>query len=619
MLYITEENLNQGIKSLQKMIQQDVLYIDTETSGLNPFEDKLRLITIYDGEEYLVFNTDILDKNIIRYIVMLLSGGNCTLVGHNLKFDIKFLYANSGVLLDKLHDTMNTEVIINTNPSDSRFPSLGSLVIKYCGVQLNKAIRESFYTDNSEINQEQLLYAIEDVKYLPAIHQKQLEEAFRQKQTKVVNLEDRLLPVVISMEINGIKLDKDEWVKLSQTAAVQSEEIAKKLKSILIDKIKGKSILEVFELFGIIVKSKKRKNELEGKEVSGNESLLFEEINFNSSLQVKKILSFLGIQVESTEEKELEEYKGNEFIDLLLEYRGLKKLVTTYGEKFLENINKKTGRVHSEFNQLAARSGRFSSSNPNLQNIPRRAEYRRPFVAEDGYVIIDIDYSQQEYRLAGAISKEPAIINAYKIGKDMHTATASLVFKIPMENVTKEQRNKAKGYNFGILYGANKYGLSYALGCSVDDADEVITAFYSGYPVLSKFKSAFEAQILDRGYSTTVLGRKRFFERKFAFSSENEKYKYTRSLTKQGFNHLIQGTGADILKQALCNIYYNNPFGDKLKIIGTVHDEILIEAKEEYADEIKKFVEEQMLLAEQPYLGEIPAVVESSVEKYWAH
>lgn len=619
MLYVTEENLQQGIKSLQGMIQKDVLYIDTETSGLNPFEDKLRLITVYDGEEYLVFNTDNLDKNIIRYIVMLLSGGNCTLVGHNLKFDVKFLYTNSGIILDKLFDTMNAEVIINTNPSDSRFPSLESLVIKYCGVQLNKAIRETFYTDDSEISQEQLFYAVEDVKYLPSIYQKQLEEASRQKHVKVLDLENRLLPVVVSMEINGIKLDRDEWVKLSQVAAMQSEEIASRLKNILIDKVKDKSILEAFETFGISVKTKKCQKELEGKQVEGNESILFEELNLSSTLQVKKILSFLGIQVESTEEKELEEYKNNEFISLLLEYRGLKKLVTTYGEKFLENINKKTGRVHSEFNQLAARSGRFSSSNPNLQNIPRRAEYRRPFVAEDGYVIIDIDYSQQEYRLAGAISKEPAIINAYKIGKDMHTATAALVFQVPMEQVTKEQRNKAKGYNFGILYGANKHGLSYALGCSVDDAEKIITAFYSGYPVLSKFKVAFETQILDRGYSTTVLGRKRFFERKFAFSSEKEKYKYTRSLTKQGFNHLIQGTGADILKQALCNIYYNNPFGSKLKIIGTVHDEILIEAKEEYADEIKKFVEEQMLLAEQPYLGEIPAVVESSVEKYWTH
>lgn len=221
--------------------------------------------------------------------------------------------------------------------------------------------------------------------------------------------------------------------------------------------------------------------------------------------------------------------------------------------------------------------------------------------------------------MIGAITGEPAIIKAYQAGKDLHAATAAIVFHVLLEEVTKEQRNKAKTYNFAILYGANKYGLAYALGCTIDEAEVILTDFYNGYPVLKRVKNQIVQKVFEKKYSTTLNGRRRYFENKTQFSDPKELQKYRRKLEKEGFNHIPQGSGADITKLSLCKLYYDNPFGENFKILLTVHDEILCEVKEEIAEQALEFVIKSMEEVEQPFLGAIPAKAEGKISDVWEH
>lgn len=618
MLLINQNNLDVGITKLQDFLRKkEVLYLDTETTGVDFLVDNLLLLVIGDKDSQIVFNFADLSDKIKVYILQLIQDSKILVVGHNLNFDVKFLYKATGVMLTNVYDTFLVEVLIDTDPSHSRYPSLELLVQKYCGIQLNKSIRETFIGyDKKTFSQEQLQYACEDIYYLPTIKEALDAELVRQKQTKVADLENRLLPVVAHMEYTGILVDVEKLKQLSDVAQASADEIRLQMLEI----VKKLSLPEVERMLESLPAEVQRR----GKRAEDKTEFLLQEINFLSPKQSKVFLSILGLEVESTGQKVLESItscpeRPAEYIKLLLSYREYKKLVSTYGEGLISEVHPVSKRIHSNFSQLGTRTGRFSSSKPNLQNIPRDSRYREPFIAAEGNIIIDADYAQEEYRLAGAICSEPAIIQAYLSGLDMHTQTAANVFGVSVKEVTKEQRNHAKGYNFGILYGASANGLAYALGCEKTEAKKIIDKFYSGYPVLAKFKTAFENKVIERGYSTTVLGRKRFFERKFNFKSDEEAYLYYRTLRKEGFNHLIQGTGADILKQALCNIYYNNPYGDDLKIVGTVHDEILVEVKEGMLEQARDFVIEQMKKAEQTYLGEIPAVVEVEIGNCWKH
>jgi len=256
----------------------------------------------------------------------------------------------------------------------------------------------------------------------------------------------------------------------------------------------------------------------------------------------------------------------------------------------------------------------------NLQNIPRVNGYRECFIAPDEYKWISADYSQQEFRLAGAISGERVIIDAYKAGADMHTATASLIYDKPLDKIEKQERFIGKTANFTIVYGGTEYALGKNLGLSEEQSVKILKAFHDGYPIFSEFKKSAEKSILNLGYSTTVLGRRRYNEPKPIYQTNQEYMKYINKQKREGFNHIIQGTAADITKIAmLMNIPKNNPFGDKLKMLIQVHDELNFEAHESIVDDAVAFIREEMLKAERPFLGEIPASVDISVGDHWIH
>lgn len=253
-----------------------------------------------------------------------------------------------------------------------------------------------------------------------------------------------------------------------------------------------------------------------------------------------------------------------------------------------------------------------------MQNIPAEESYRSCFIPQDGYTLIVADYNQQEYRLAGAVSGEPAIINAYLSGADMHSATASIIFSIPLQDVTPEQRRLGKVVNFAILYGSTDLGLAKNLKISPDRAREIIASFEAGYPRLTAFRREVEDRIWRYRFSTTLLGRRRYFPKTVIFQDGKEASRFASQIKREGFNHLIQGTGADVTKIAMVRLFRNSPWSlEKFRVLLQVHDEIVVEASSDIADDAAKFVEYEMAEAIRPFLGEIPAAVEVRMGKYW--
>lgn len=605
--------------SIPKIMESGIISLDTECTSLDVFSAKLLLLQLCleDGSLIVIDCT----KINITYLIQVLKDSNKLILGHNIKFDLEIIYLNCKELLFNTYDTMIGEVLINQGIGKQLY-SLKELVEKYEDIILDKDIRNTFESfDNTKgFTQEQLIYSALDVKYLLSIYKKQLEKLTEQKQLNTLDVESRLTPHLTMMELNGVSLDTEHWLKLKEIALVEVVDADKKLKEYIISRInfkKSKSCLDAADKFGIPIKKTKKEIEELGSITNSEYIKKWVECNINlaSPQQVKKILNLLDIPVESTGEKILEVYKNNEFVSKLLNLREYNKKLTTYGEKFLENLNPVTGKLHVSYNQVGTATGRFSAS--RVHQIPRDANYRKAFIASPGYLFLTADFNQEEYRLAGAITGDRNIIDSYLAGKDMHTATASLVYKVGLNDVTKAQRDRAKSLNFSTLYGSTAYGLQFNLGISLGEAEEIIEILEKGYPRFIAFRDAICNKVWENKFSTTPIGRKRFFKEKEIYRDSQEFRTDMNRVRRAGFNHIIQGCGGDVIKEAMIGIGNNNPFGDNLRMLIQVHDEIDLEAREDIVDDAVPFVKEQMEKAEQVFLGEIPALVDIEVAKYW--
>lgn len=919
----TYEEAEQAIELIKNY--SDIVGVDTETTGLDWFTDDIILVQVAVGDDKPIFDVRKLGYPFLKELVAVLNTKKCVL--HNAKFDMKFLYNRTGIWLENVHCTMICESVLNAGREGIGL-ALGNLVEKYAGEIMNKESRMDFVNlpPEAPITMQMLTYSALDVAYLVEIYKEQMTLVVEAKEQSIIDMEMKLVPVVAEMEFTGVKLDADAWTKLEAINRGKLVNLTATFKEYVIDELivklaeKNLTALGFAETIKIPIKTKKLKQVLEGiTDVTNVRDWLRENFNVNSSTQMKAVLNLLGVKVENTNEKTLYPHAGKEVVSKLLAIREVAKQVSTYGLKFLENINSTTGRVHTEYftggtaclpkgelvltnrgyipvetvhigdkvinhngkedtvsdtfqngvryvllvklnNGLSLRctdnhqfytdggkwiqatdllfgdsilvhtneecwkeikgwedfsvsswgrvinnktkyyikqipkgtwghlkvqlyrngsqsrgddrkdfsvhrivadafcdgksitrkevrhldgiawnnnvlnlvwgttgenrldavkhgtmqrrnskqrkltlsdvlrikkstgmshaqlatnfgvsrrlvgmirsgerwsdtredqsktvsffssfvvsvdrlseemtygmevekdhshvtsgivthnTGRFSSSHPNLQNIPTQGGFRECFVPEEGYSFISCDYSQQEYRLSGAISRDDVIINAYKNGSDMHTATAAIQFGIPFSEVKKEQRNVGKTMNFAILYGSSEWGLHKNLKVPVEKAKEMITKFFEGYPKLSAFKTMAEARILELGYSCTPMGRRRYNVPKPMFTDSKQFVKWQEQVKREGFNLIIQGGGADILKLAMINIAVKNPWGDKFRMLLQIHDELMVEVHNSIKEEALLFIETEMRDAEQPFLGEIPAVVEGRITTRW--
>lgn len=439
MVYFVSNSFIDDINITNATIQQCLDYfkehewiaVDTETEGFDPHVKKILTIQLGDSDNQWVIDCRAVD---IKHLKKLLESKK--LILHNSKFDYKFLKTH-GINIEYIYDTFLAELIIYCGYVGFGF-GLANLTERYCGIKLSKEERGSFYKLNSQtvLNLSQILYASKDVKYLHIIKDKQLEKIKKYDLEYCLNLECEVIKSLADIELNGMSLDGSKWLKNSESYEAEVEEFY----DILDNVVKKDPILQE------IYKPKFLQTNLFGFKTREL------DINYSSPTQIKKLLSYLGITVESTDERNLKKVKHlHSIIPILLELRKLEKVVSTYGKDFLNNINKHTHRIHTNFWPILV-TGRVSSSEPNLQNIPKTNQFRNCFVARPGYKIVSCDYSAQELRLMAEGSNEQGFIDVMNRGDDLHCFVGSMMFQKTITKEDKDLRNKAKTINFGKPY-----------------------------------------------------------------------------------------------------------------------------------------------------------------------
>lgn len=611
-------------KALIKFLSSgiDIIGLDTETTSLDPFSCQLLLVQIYVGNDTYVLNRGKLGKDFFVNLINLINKNNITCVGHNIKFDAKVLRVDTGVWLNNLYDTMVMESVLTAGIGD-KLTSLATLVKKYCDIELSKTTRLEFIdlNQNSVFTEQQINYAATDVIYLFDIYKKQMDEASKANLGRIIQLEKEVILEVCKMELAGISLDTDCWKRLTEDAELKAKLHMAETRSLIVDSIdtsKFKNALEFADALAIRepAKTKKARAALESI-VDPNLCLSWVKNNFNvgSPKQLKTALLLAGVDTPDTNEKTLNKLPKNKIVDSILEFREWEKLLSTYGYNIIDLVNPVTHRIHTEYFSVGTVTGRFSSSNPNLQNIPPK--YRIGFISKPGYSFLAMDYSQQEYRLAGAVSGDPVIIDAYVRGSDMHTATAAIRFKKDLSEVTSDERKFGKTMNFAVLYGTTIWGLKRNFNISLEEAKELLDEFWNGYQRLSAFKKSAEEKIVKLGYSVTPMGRRRYFRPLPLFATPYEVERYYEQMKREGFNMIIQGGGADITKLAMVKLGKDNPFGDRFNSLLQTHDEIVAEVEDSILKSAEEFMKYTMEYVFQPFLGIIPAKVDGRIGKNW--
>ena len=566
----------------------DHFFVDTETDnskgfGLDPFRSKIVTFQCMseDGECKIIQNPADLEE--FRYELE-----NNIVVMHNAKFDCKFIRQQFGITIPHVYDTMIAEQIISGGilAGYAKGKSLKDVTLKYCGVERDKSCQNSF-DSGEELTDEQIEYLLDDLRYLPIIMKKQQAQIKKLGLERILEIEMKAIPAFAWLELSGINVDLEKLAEIKIKTLEEKEKVYHELREALI--------------------------------VTSNQSNLMGERvvsypNLNSNKELLGALQKKGLKLISTADEELSKFGDNPLIKKVQKYRKATKKLSSFIETLPGFINPTTGRIHSDFSQYGTLSGRIASSKPNMQQQPHTNDWRQIFSARPGYVIISADYSQIELRILGEVSNDTEFIKSYNNKLDLHRVTASKIFKMPYDDVTDEQRSKSKAINFGIAYGIYIYGLINSLaksGITVteDEAKEMIDGFYTAYPGVSDYLRNASTQGLSNLETRTLAGRL------FKFNQPHNK-KEEGEIKRQSRNLPIQGLCADMVKIAIGNLVIRLKNRD-VKFINFVHDELVMELKDEESEEIIGIVKEEMEKAGRQFLKKIPCIAEVKKDTYW--
>lgn len=528
----------------------------------------------------------------------------------NGEFESKFIEKFYGCEIRNVGDCYLLERIVH--PENLGGNSFEDLALKYLGVQLDKQTRKSFLGGQAgPFTARQIRYGAEDVKYLFPLYEILEKEIVEKNSQHIADLENDLVRVVASMELVGVPVDAEKWTGILQGYIEEHEESRKKLLSLFFDKPADTY------------------NKL-GTQASlfddGDVDLLPAPMNLNSPDQIKKALGTLGVHVKDTTDQTISLIR-HPAAEELTRYRGLQKLITSYGQNaVLDKIHPFTGRIHADWQQLGAETGRFSCRRPNLQQIPEKL--RKAIGGEDKYRLLGADFSQMELRILAQESKDPELVKAFMTGQDVHTSTASLMFNVKPENVTKEQRFTAKTLNFGITYGMKIGKFTDSLNIeakktgqpaiTMAQANQLMTLYKKTYKTANQYLESLGTFALREGYVETAYGRKRWFNPASNALTPKAYAGQIEAIKRAGANMPIQGTNADITKMAMIDIYDElREYNFKADIILQVHDEIVLLAHNTQVEAIKPIVIDAMVKAGQKLLPDIPVVVEAYDSDYW--
>lgn len=593
----TENQINEAFEDLEK---QQVVGVDIEGTSLDPYDSILLTVQIGTPEKSYIFDARELRLGEIPRFKEFLENPKIVKILHNGKFDYKHVKQNLGIDVCNIYDTMLTEALLNAGLRNSYY-SLKDLAVKYTGIDLKKSVRESFeyMTASTRLNESQLRYGAVDTLILFPIFEEQFKKLKKEQLVDVAKLEFATTRVVGDMELRGVYIDVKRWRDLINDLGEKRNELAKKFQQDIRPLFKSNSI----DLFGNIGDS----------------------ININSQVQLMDLFNNkMGLNLPSTGDGILE-LCDNPVVKTLREYRGYEKLVSAFGENLLSKINPKTKRIHPEFNQLGAATGRFSCNNPNFQQIPRQSEnapFRSCFNPAKGYKLVTTDYSTFEMRIMAELSEDASLIDAFKRGVDVHSHTAALMFGLELTDdfakTHPDERFAAKSINFGLMYGRGPSSLAGQLGISPERGREYLEKYFRSYPGVKKYLDKMAKEAVKKGWSTTPAGRKRWYVQPDRTDPE-----YTRKIShieRQAKNHPIQGTNADAIKYAL--VFLTEKIKGKgfdASIILTVHDEIVCEVREDQAEEWAKIQSEEMIRAGSLFIKKVPIESKPFVGDVWEH
>lgn len=579
----TEEELKKEVALLEKA---EELCIDVETTSVNSMEAKLLGIGITAKEfegVYIPFNKEIAPDVIVKHLSPIVKTKK--FIGHNIKYDMHVLKRYGLALEHVLFDTMIASYVLNANESRHNLDKLvleklGHTMISYEEVAGGKK-NTLENVDIAKVAE----YCCEDVDFTLRLKNHFTSELKERNLTKLFEeIEMPTLPILFAMEHHGIFIDEGKLGLLSK-------EFRKK-----IDALQEK----IF-------------------------ALSEEEFNLNSTQQLSKILfeklniKHVGKKTKtgfSTSAEVLEALRNEHpIIELLLEYRSLEKLRSTYVDALGEQVNKESRRIHCTFNQSGTATGRLSSTNPNLQNIPIRTEdgrrIRETFRPQKkGWKFVSADYSQVELRILAHMCQSPTLMNAFNNGEDIHKATAAQVFGVKESEVTKDMRRQAKAVNFGLIYGQGAFGLAKELGIGVKEATNFIDRYFKQYPQVKDFLEICKEKAKVEGKATTMFGRERLLPE---IASKNHLVR--SQAMRLAVNTPIQGTQADIMKLAMIKIdnHFLNSSLESYCIL-QIHDELIFECPEEEIPQLSKEIVELM---ETAVTLSVPLKVDISIGNNW--
>ena len=592
-------NTEDKLKDLADLLNHSpVIAFDTETTSTDPLKADLVgiSVSVKEGTGYYIpvghtgLTAQLPTSDVIQAITPAFTNPKIEKVGHNIKYDALVL-GNYGLMPTPLtFDTMLAEWLID--------PASHNLGLKdMAGTYLNASmthIEELIGKGKSQITMDQVPmetaapYAAADAevtfRLVPLLKKKMVD---RECTRIFQEIEMPLVPVLIQMEQAGIMLDSPFFKKFSSEMETRLRAIED----------------EVYKAVGY-------------------------PFNLNSTQQLSKVL-FETLRLEppdrnkktasghfSTAAAVLDELSGKHpVVDLLLEYRELAKLKSTYLDALPLQINPRTGRVHTSFNQTGTTTGRLASSDPNLQNIPTRTETGRQvrlgFIASPGHVLLSVDYSQIELRIVAHMSGDTAMLDAFRAGQDIHSATSAAILSIPLEQVTKDQRRRAKAINFGLIYGMSAFGLSRGTDLTLGEAENFVKDYFDHFPGVKKYLDNIRVLATRQGYVETMLGRRRYFPNLANPVNVNMRNREER----EAINAPIQGTAADIMKIAMIHLQPALTTAHMhARILLQVHDEVVLEVPENELLETAKLVQTVMSEA---YQLSIPLLTEARSGVNW--
>ncbi|MFC4653583.1 DNA polymerase I [Rheinheimera marina] len=583
---------------LKRLQQAELVALDTETTSLDYMVAELvgMSFAFAAGDacylplahDYVGAPEQLNRDQVLAELKPWLENATAAKVGQNLKYDMSVL-ARYGITLQGIQfDTMLESYVFNSTGSRH---DMDSLALKYLGHKTisfeeiaGKGAKQ--LTFNQIAIEQATAYAAEDADITLRLHQTlwpQLAE--NTDQAKVLtDIEVPLLSVLSRVERQGVRIDP-------QLLRQQSQQLAER-----------------------IAELEQQAYQLAGKEFNLASPKQLQEILFEQ-MGLPVIKKTPGGTPSTAEEVLVELAHDYEFPKLIMEHRGLSKLKSTYTDKLPLSVNAQTGRVHTSYHQAVAATGRLSSTEPNLQNIPIRSEegrrIRQAFIARDGYTILAIDYSQIELRIMAHLSRDQALLNAFAQGKDIHRATAAEVFGVALDDVSTEQRRRAKAVNFGLIYGMSAFGLARQLDISRSEAQQYVDLYFERFPGVLDYMERTRAQAHDKGYVETLFGRRLYLPE---INAQNMARK--KAAERAAINAPMQGTAADIIKRAMIQVdlWQQQQPKETALMIMQVHDELVFEVKSEMLAEVTA---ELVKLMESAAQLDVPLLAEAGSGPNW--